>query len=70
MYLESYKNKGKGTECNGEECKGTECKDRYPKAARTAGTIGADMRVEYRRRPCDAMVVPYNPWVTLFLAYD
>jgi hypothetical protein len=42
------------------------CKDRYPKPQAAFTHMNADGFIEYARDAADVMVVPYNPWVTLY----
>lgn len=58
--------KGMHVPVQGHCARNGKCKDRYPKVARKSSVIGADRRVEYRRDLCDVMIVPYNPWITLY----
>ena len=47
-------------------CRNGECKDHYPRPVAAKSHIGEDGRIRYRRRPCDVMVVAYNPWISLY----
>ena len=47
-------------------CRNGKCKDHFPKPPAEKSHIGDDGRIQYRRRPCDVMVVAYNPWISLY----
>ena len=47
-------------------CRNGKCKSSFPKPPAAKTHVGADGLIVYRRRPCDSMVVAYNPWITLY----
>jgi hypothetical protein len=52
--------------CVRQGSKNKKCKSYFPKDTCDTTKVDDNGRVQYRRRACDVMVVPFNPWISLY----